>query len=163
MEWLLHLNLESSISCAQNTTPPLRLYDSFAGGSFIDKSNSEDMHRLRKRSSQCFLLWAGSRVDPLRPQTDQNHEDVITLRNRSAMGQQYAGTDWKQTRPSCCNYGPLRPHEQIVSPPISIEVKNQWSHTSAPSWLGQGKQYTWPFSCQSRLRKKEDNWSCGQV
>jgi len=36
---------------------------------------------------------------------------------------------WKQTRPSCYTYAPLRSHDQIVSPPLSIEVKNEWSHT----------------------------------
>jgi len=41
-----------------------------------------------RNEAQCLLLWSGARVDaPPRPQTDQRHADVITLRNRLAMGQ----------------------------------------------------------------------------
>jgi hypothetical protein len=97
--------------------------------------------------AECLLLWAGARVEhpshrgPNRSGSCRRHHTSEQVGD----GQQCAGTDQRlrnskhelngmEANPAqLLHLCPLRPHDQIVSPPLSIEVKNNWSHTSAPT------------------------------
>jgi len=93
---------------------------------------------VMQTSSHFRTSWrCGSSVlEPIRPTCDLQMQNT----NR---------TDWKRTRPTCYTYAPLRPHEQIVSPLLSIGVKSEWSHTSAPTTcLHDLDMETLPFAVQ---------------
>ena len=110
------------------------------------------MHRLMKTSSQCLLLWAETRVETPAPPGPKQTSVMQTSSHLGTVGdgaavcwvrptrpncdlqiQNTNRMDWKQTRPTCYTYALSLPLKQIASPPLSIQVKNEWSHTSAPT------------------------------
>ena len=144
--------LDISISCSQNINLALRTA-CFVRWSLVYRQQElfQVVHRLTKPSSLCLLLWAEAKVEaPPPPRPKQT--SVMQTSSHLGTGRRWSGSvlepirpncdlqiqntnrmDWTQTRPTCSTYAPLRPHDQIVSPPLSIQVKNEWSHTSAPT------------------------------
>ena len=134
-----------------------------------------------KPSSLCLLLCAGATVDPLGPKKTTVMQTSSHLGTGRRWGSSMLGPtrpncdlqihntnrmDWKQTRPPCYTYTPPPPSTNCFSYTYYRGLEWVEPHLRSyymPSWLGQAKLYPWPSSCQSRLDKKEDNWSSGQV